>query len=351
MRSTESERREQITQANRPGCVLLAGSARGGTSWVLKVLDSHPKVCGCHEPFYQLTKNAQYQVLLDRMKAGQGTNEDAAQLIQSAIQARVETHKPPFFSKDYLYAPKPVRTGAWFAARAVPQLSGVFNFLATGRPDSRHRLVIKNRPFPALNNILNAISADAIILLRHPCGVVSSWLRGMKMGVMDQSSADATRVWEHYSDVLSPLGLTYHDLTKLSPAGMLAINYLIDTQLFEQYRQSGMRTQTIVYCDLLRDPQMEWGRVFEWMGLQFCPQVNAFLDRSSKPGFDLRRLLGRKYSYFSVQRGDRAPEHSWKQEMSSAEIDEVLSVLQPYFPVEQYWPTVNPRCRTSMLVQ
>ena len=55
-----------------PRCVLLAGSARGGTSWALKVLDSHPAVHGSHEPFYHLTKDQALSNLYDRIKADRG---------------------------------------------------------------------------------------------------------------------------------------------------------------------------------------------------------------------------------------------------------------------------------------
>ena len=323
-----------------PRCVLLAGSARGGTSWALKVLDSHPSVCGCHEPFYQLNKNDSLRSLFDRLKAGQGTDEDTRRLISSAINGCVETHKPPFFRKEFLKSPAWLRTGAWMSAKALKPLKPVFQYMATGNLNRSHCLVIKNRPFPMLDRILESIHADAILLLRHPCGVVSSWLRGMRMGVMQANSADPVAVWARYSACLEPLGFTAQRLSSMSDAGVLAVNWLVDTLLFRQYENSRMRTRTIVYEDLVRNPVGEWRQIFEWMEMTFDPAVESFLTRSSKPAFDVRSLLGKRYSYFSVQRSEKSPVEAWRTDMTQKEIDEVMDIVIPHFPIEQYWPEV-----------
>ena len=321
-----------------PRCVLLAGSARGGTSWALKVLDSHPSVCGCHEPFYQLNTDESLRSLFDRLKAGQGTDEDTRRLISSAINGCVETHKPPFFQKEFLKSPAWLRTAAWMSAKALRPLKPVFQYMATGNLNRSHCLVIKNRPFLLLDRILASIHADAILLLRHPCGVVSSWLRGMRMGVMQAASADPLAVWARYSSSLEPLGFTAQQLSEMSDAGILAVNWLVDTLLFRQYENSRMRTRTIVYEDLVRDPAGEWRQVFEWMGMTFDPAVESFLTRSSKPAFDVRNLLGKRYSYFSVQRNGKSPIEAWRMEMTQNEIDEVMNIVSPHFPMDRYWP-------------
>ena len=324
---------------NRPRCVLLAGSARGGTSWALKVLDSHPAVQGCHEPFYQLNNDEKLGQLCERIKAGRGNPDDTEILTRSLMNACIETHKPPFFHKNFLKTPAWMRTAAWMGAKACKPMSPAFKYLASGNLNEQHCIVIKNRPFPLLDRILKTIHADTLVLLRHPCGVVSSWLRGLRMGVMLETSADAAKVWSRYSDYLEPLGFSETEIKSMSPAGILAINWLIDAALFSQYENStAMKTRIIVYCDLVRNPIQEWSRVFEWLHLPFDSSVETFLNQSSKPDFDLRRLMGRKYSYFSVQRGEKSPLESWRKDLTPDEIREVMSIVTPHFPVEQYWP-------------
>lgn len=324
---------------NRPRCVLLAGSARGGTSWALKVLDSHPAVHGCHEPFYQLRNDEKLRQLCDRVKAGTGSPDDTEILTQLLMSACLETHKPPFFQKNFLKTPAWMRTAAWMGSKACKPISPVFSYLASGHLNQQHCIVIKNRPFPMLDRILETIHADALVLLRHPCGVVSSWLRGIRMGVMQETSADAEKVWSRYSDYLEPIGFSETEIKAMSPAGVLAINWLVDAAILRQYEHStAMKTRTIVYCDLVRDPVREWSRIFDWLHLPFDVSVEAFLNQSSKPAFDVRRWMGRRYSYFSVQRGAKSPLESWRNDMTQDEIHEVMSIVTPHFPVEQYWP-------------
>ena len=329
----------ETVSRNKPRCVLLAGSARGGTSWALKVLDSHPAVHGSHEPFYQLDKDQELRNLYDRIKAGQGTADDIEVLTQQLTKACIETHKPPFFRKNFLKTPAWMRSALWMSAKACPPLTSTFNYLATGTLNEQHRIIIKNRPFPLLDRILETIHADALVLLRHPCGVVSSWLRGIRMGVMQGNSAEPDKVWSRYQDYLIPMGFCEADLQRMSPAGILALNWLVDKTLFSQYERSpNMKTRTMVYCDLVRNPLQEWSKVFEWLHLPFDSSVEAFLTQSSKPAFDIRRLMGKKYSYFSVQRSDKSPAEAWRKDMTVDQIKEVMSIVTPHFPVEQYWP-------------
>lgn len=328
------------TQANnKPRCVLLAGSARGGTSWALKVLDSHPAVQGCHEPFYQRGDDSQLAALYDRIKTGHGTPDDTEFLTRMLMNSCTETHKPPFFRKNFLNTPAWMRTATWMSAKACTPMSSVFSYLASAELNEQHRIVIKNRPFPLLDRILQAISADALILLRHPCGVASSWLRGIRMGVMQGISIEADKVWTRYAKYLEPLGFSQHDLNSMSPAGLLAVNWLVDAALVTQYQNSPwMKSRVIVYCDLVRNPVEEWSKVFDWLHLPFDASVQDFLSQSSKPGFDIRRLMGRKYTYFSVQRGEKSPLESWRKDLTPDEIREVMSIVTPHFPVEKYWP-------------
>jgi len=322
-----------------PHCVLLAGSARGGTSWALKVLDSHPAIHGCHEPFYQLSHNEELQSLYNRVKTGQGTAADAEAMTRQLMKACPETQKPPFFPKNFLKTPALLRSMAWMMARACKPLASTFSHLATGDLNEQHCIVIKNRPFPMLERILETIHADAIILLRHPCGVVSSWLRGVRMGVMHPSSAEVDTVWGRYVNYLEPRGISEADLRRMSPAGVLAVNWLVDRILFRQFKQSSViKTRVLVYENAVRNPNAEWSKVFEWLHLPFDPAVESFLNESSRPGFDVRTLLGKKYSYFSVQRGEHSPLESWRHELTPDEIREIMTIVMPHFPVEEYWP-------------
>ena len=136
----------------------------------------------------------------------------------------------------------------------------------------------------------------------------------------------------------------------MSPAGVLAVNWLVDTLIFREYQNSRMRTRTVVYCDLVRNPLEEWAKVFDWMGLSFDPAVEAFLTKSLKPKFNIRSLLGKKYTYFSVQRNEQSPMDAWVKNMSEDQIHEVMEIVRPHFAVDDYWPGSVPNRTLSVAV-
>lgn len=331
-----------------PKRVLLAGSARGGTTWALKVLDSHPAISGSHEPFYQLRNEVSLQSFFDRLKAGDSTPESVLEFVQRLAEARVETHKQPFFRKDFLWSPAWLQSLAWLSARTFPALKPIFHLLVTGQLDERHCLVIKNRPFPLLQPILTAIQADVLVLLRNPCAVVNSWLNGMRIGVMGPTSADPQASWNSYSELLEPLGFTETQLVGMSPCGVLAVNWLVDTIMFSRYEASGMKTKRLVYDDLVLNPIEEWTRVFEWLELPMRKSVESFLMNRSH--FDIRQLLGKRYAYYSVKRKDKSPVNAWRAHLSDDDVREILDVVTPHFPVENYWPDLSASSRGKMVV-
>ncbi|MCA9035047.1 MAG: sulfotransferase [Planctomycetaceae bacterium] len=330
---------DSASTVEKPRCILLAGSARGGTSWAHKVIDSHPSVHGCHEPFHQLAAKEQHRSLFTRIKAGQGDETDAASLMSLLASPGLLTQKPPFFPKDHLIAPAWMRSLAWAAARTFAPAESVYNLLSKGKLGSGQCVVVKNRPYPQLERILEVLDADVLMLLRHPCAVVNSWLRGIQMGVMDANSIDPAYTWKAYSEYITQLGYAESEIRDMPAAGLLAVQWLVDTMLINQYRQNPcMSTHTVVYEDLVKNPESEWKRVFEWLRLPFSASVVRFLNESSQPGFDIRKLLGSRYTYFSVQRANTSPVDSWKSKMDPANLKLVMDIVSPQFPIELYWP-------------
>ena len=288
VKSTKADKKKN------PRCVLLAGSARGGTSWALKVLDSHPAVHGSHEPFYQLNKEQALSNLYDRIKADRGTTADIAILTQQLTKASIETNKPPFLHKKIRRTPAWMRYGLWIGARAFSTLASAFKYLSAGTLNEKHCNFIKNLPFPLLDRILKTIHADALVMLRHSCGVVSSWLRGIRMGVMPGNSAESNKVWSRCQKYLVLMGFCEAELQKMSPAGILALNRLVDKTLFGQYARSPhMKSRTMVCCELVRTLLQKWSKVCDWLHLPFDSSVEAFLTQSSNPACDIRRLMGK----------------------------------------------------------
>lgn len=316
---------------------MLVGSARGGTSWALKVLDAHPLICGCHEPFVHAADPG-FLELVKRLKSDGCDADDVREFLTSAAMPRLQTQKPPFFGKQFLTLPAFVRSGLWTAAKMSDRLEVVFRLASRGALDARHYLAIKNRPFDGLEQIMHHLRAKALILVRHPCAVVSSWRHGIQIGAMPQTAIDPVAVWPSLSTQLEPLGFTQVQLSRMSPLGILALNWLSDQVMFRRFESGPLDSHVLVYEDVVDEPAPRWRAAYEWLGLPYDRAVERFLDDSSRSGFDLRTWLGDRYSYFSVKRAKNSTLDTWKQKLQPAEIDEILNLVRPHVDLARYWP-------------
>jgi hypothetical protein len=78
--------------------------------------------------------------------------------------------------------------------------------------------------------------------------------------------------------------------------------------------------------------------------------VETFLLKSSQPKFDIRSLLGKRYTYFSVRGNEQSPMEAWKKNMTEDEIHEVMEIVRPHFAVDEHWPDSEPQRKLSVAV-
>jgi hypothetical protein len=228
-----------------------------------------------------------------------------------------------------------LRTLAWFLAKSWKGFERLHRFCST--PDGRREfvLVVKSSITNHAGDYTRAFGARTLYLLRHPAAVVASRLRGIALGVM--KPIEAARLLEWHDEDIAQLGFEPGDVERLSQTGLVALQW----RLMAGWALHGVRanpeSRIFVYENLTRDHDVAWAAAFEHAGLDFVPEVKQFLARSSRAGFDLRRLLGQRFSYFSVQRGDHDPVSQWKQELTADQVRDVRDVVGS-FPVEEYWP-------------
>src|SRR4051812_26977959 len=106
--------------------ILVLGAQRSGTTWLAKIIDSHPDVLYRHEPDEvapapaDLTSKA-LRPLLERWVATATVRESGGR---------------PFFGKSW-QVPQgaALRTGAWFGLKAAARLPGLGRLGSAGLPD------------------------------------------------------------------------------------------------------------------------------------------------------------------------------------------------------------------------
>ena len=335
-------RHRQGSGENPRRTILLIGSARSGTSWSLSILNSHPKVLGCHEPFKYMGEDRTMARCMERLKKGCHTAVDKGRLLEWIKVAYPETHKPPFAQKSFYRYSKWTRWLVWMTAKLVPFTEDIYRTVSAPKLHEDDFLVIKNSTFPKMDVMLSGIVSDIVVLLRHPCAVVRSLKRGIDLGLMSVPNANA--VWNGYSDSLTQLGFTQDQVETSTVAELLALRWLCETLLSEKLAKQ-FRTKTLVYEHMLESPIVQWKETFDWLGIPFEPSVADYISKTSKPNWNVRQLLGKRVEYYSISGPRRRGEASAAEiALDEQESQQVLGIVCPHFDLSKHWSPASRSC-------
>src|SRR5690348_10180285 len=162
-----------------PKLLLLFGMPRSGTSWLGKIFDSHPGTLYKHEPDRKL--DLPFAIPLQDAEAMASRIQNFVSKLPDINTAHVAA-RLPVFSKQYRSA------SGQFAHRAsvlATTAAGALNwklpvFLAANVHSPEVRVVWKSTDsLGRLGAILRIVTdSRAVRIFRHPCGYISSVLRG-----------------------------------------------------------------------------------------------------------------------------------------------------------------------------
>ena len=309
------------------GPILIFGLPRSGTTWIGKLFDSHPDTLYRHEP------DSVYRLALplfpDRSAAGR-YRQELEQFVAALpdMRALKIAGKQPLFPKNYhsSFALAAYRASAAFVKFAGRILPGMpMPYRPTGAGYEQRCLVWKSiESLGRLGVCLEALpGARAIYLLRHPCGYVASVLRG-EAGhrFVDRTPASEDYgIFEMLMDTAPARsrGLTLNGLQKLSPEERLAWSWVLSCEKVLADTQGSDRILPVRYEDICASPVAGTRRMFEFAGLSWHPQTQAFITASTtRPHKD----------YYSVFKNPAASAERWRSDLSSQVIGRVLGILE-----------------------
>lgn len=179
---------------------MLLGSPRSGTSWIAKILDSHPDVIYRHEPDIS-RPNTSFPFICPDFATIAAHQEAARKYLLSLLDERTlkSAGSRPVFSKKYR---SPVSHNLY---RLEAELFRVLSHLPLlGRPARRMHLsgrleaprelslpyVIKSVSSLGRAGLFAAAMPEArmVLILRHPCGQIASSLRGLALRKFENSA-------------------------------------------------------------------------------------------------------------------------------------------------------------------
>ena len=318
-----------------PKFLLLFGTPRSGTTWLGKIFDSHPHTLYKHEPdrFLELPfapSLAEAETLAPKIKAF------AARL--PAINTPHTSARLPVFRKEYRSA---LGNLVHHLSVSATTLAGSFKrklpvLLAANVYDPDVAVVWKSTDSLARLGVVLAVMRDAraVRILRHPCGYISSVLRGQAQ----QKFVASTPTSEDYGlmhillEAAGPQrrGLTIDHMRQFHPIERMAWMWVLMNEKAAADTAHDGRCRMIRYEDFCRFPEQSAKELFSFFGLPWSRQTEQFIKASTlaSPGLGLNRIARSEQRYYSVFRNPLRAANKWKSELKSEDIARVYGVLR-----------------------
>jgi hypothetical protein len=165
-------------------------------------------------------------------------------------------------------------------------------------------------------------------VMRHPCGVVSSLLRGIAKNKMPRPYLFDNEL------ALPPAqkrGLNRAKVDEMSDLEIITWNWLIVNEwVLENFISKDKRSITLLYEDVCEDPVANVRHLFKWCGLPLSATTKEFIQLSTNPTHE-------DASYYSVVRNSHRSANRWHKELARKQIDHIYSivgdsVLSKYYP-------------------
>ena len=299
--------------------VFIVGGARSGTTFLAKLFDSHPDVLYRHEPDSVLV-NTQIP-FVPRTDEFEQFAAPARRYLETLchVSATKVSGQAPFFEKSYRSGlQRKCFLANLYLTKAAERLCGPLrrNPLSVAEfingTDERVLCVMKSVDSPWRTPLFAKAMPNlrVVHIVRHPCAVVNSRLRGIENRLMG-SSTYLRPPFE--AGMAEGYPFMFEELEAASFEEKTAFLWMLCNQWIHDELESLGRYSMVVYEDLCRDLEATTRRLFEGVGLAWSLQTQKFID-------DLEASDRRDAGYFSVLRPPLTSLTKWREQLSGEQI-------------------------------
>ena len=319
--------------------IFVFGLPRSGTTWLAKILDSHPDTFYLHEPDIVLPPDGVPMLCED---ADLDSLLPAAERYVARL-TEVRTSKtlgalPLFRSRHEGPGSFALRRSVILAVKAAEAARPLRPYLRRlalptfGADRGAARLVLKSVNAMGRVNLFRRARAGSrmVVLLRHPCGQIASVLRGERRHAFesDTAAADDTGILRQLveSGVGRRYGLELDALRRLTPEERLAWEWLVFTEKAISDADGGI---VLRYEDLCRDPIGESRALLAGLDLEW--------DRATERFIRATIAKDRADSYYSIFRNPQAAAERWRKDLPPDQVRRIMAVVERSNPCRAAW--------------
>ncbi len=307
---------------------LLLGAPRSGTTWLGKILDSHPMVLYRHEPDTVRRARELPAICLPEDIARQQDMARAYLRGLMNVTTLPASGSRPVFPKDYRFrivgnvrARLIGMVQAAASVRALRTRARGFNVpdMISARQAARLHLVLKSvRSRGRVGLLAQALpQARFIFVLRDPFGQVAAMLRGTRHGQFS-SRIPVTELLS--TTQARELGLTEEGFRRLPVLDQLAWNWaILNRKALDELSGLG-RVMVVRYHDLCTTPVGVGRDVIEFMGLRWHPQMDEFIRACTD-------YEGKDPAY-RLYRNARRSLHRWQGDLRQEDRDRIEAIAR-----------------------
>ncbi|MBL4801555.1 MAG: sulfotransferase [Emcibacter sp.] len=309
--------------------IFLFGAPRSGTSWLAKIFDSHPDVLYHHEPdsiivsqdvpFFPESKDVEILIPTTRDYFTKLLN---VRHLKSAASI-------PVFNKSYFTGlMNKIMPGLVFMLKTTSGICGKLKLPleiktpAFARKNGKNGKIVdvmKSVNSPCRTGLVAQAFPEAkvIYILRHPCGYVSSQLRGRELHFLEnviyyRQLASMT--------VAKERGWTEEKIKSMSMEEQLACSWVCINEQAMNDIEGQDNCMFFLYEDLCDEPIVVSRKLFDFCNLDYNDQTDTFLKSSMN-------YSGGNEKYFQTVRNPKTAAEKWKQELTAEQIEKIKNIV------------------------
>ena len=320
----------QQSQSPRLGAIF--GSGRSGTTWLGAIASSHPEVAYRFEPFHRVEEQ-DFVAAEEKILSAEFGPDDLSQVSEALLKALPLIEKPPFFPRSYPILFASGRRFLWPLARTNKIAERLFKTLYTPKmgPFLVFKEVAKTR---VLRQLIERTDTPIVYLMRHPCAVLHSLLRGQEKNWMAKGRRTVLGNWLDERGEPALRDKYKPRVEELTIAQSEALLWRMEVEEALRAIEKNSGGTIVVYEELTEKPHEIAERMFDHFGYEggLHPQCSEFIDASIKGdnSWPVRFKYGEIgiRAYFSVFRNPKKSRDAWKEKMPAEERKQVLEIVR-----------------------